>query len=223
MKPTSENKPVPVNRIPVSTTRPLGLKVGKGPAVVPAKMVQLTDNSDGWAEVANIPVPPSSDKRNFGASLGQSPFLVNGGVITSNPTTLVGLSVNTPIKGPEESNDSRGLSFSYQPNNSKVAKKIIEIEWYGARLALECANVVYQPANPAKETPAWLLLELNLLDKTQAPAWTPPVAQLSQDGKIHAPEFTCTYEAQDYVCQVLNIDIYDPQQRKRTFIFRVLE
>jgi len=220
---TPSNKPLPSKRNPASTTRPLGLKVGKGPAAVAANIVQLTDNSKGWAEVASIPVPPSADKRNFSISLGQSPTLVNGGVITVASTPLVGSSSNALIKGPEESNDSRGLSFNYQSTVTALPKKIIEIEWYGARLALECTNIVYQPANQVKETPAWLLLELPILDRTQAPAWTPPVAQLGQDGKIHAPEFVCTYEGQDYVCQVLNIDIYDSQQRKRTFIFRVLE
>ena len=90
-------------------------------------------------------------------------------------------------------------------------------------LTLDCLNVVYQPPNYSKSVDGLLLLELPVLEKTKAPAWTPPVAQLDQNGKMHIPEFECVVDGQELKCQVLNIDIYDKAHNKRVFIFRVYD
>ena len=192
------------------------MKVGKGPAKIDA--VKITDNSVGWAEVANIPVPPAADIRDFSQPLGKAPVLLNGGkFIENNDSTL----------SPEETTVSQG--FSQKPeNNTELVTKLklnftVEINWYGSRLAVDCLNAVYQPGDFTKGVEGLLLLELPIMEKTQAPAWTPPVAHVDQNGKMYLPEFECTIFGQKLQCQVLNIDIEDLNNKKRLFVFRVLD
>jgi len=218
------------NRNKPSTTTPLGMKVAKGPSRVDA--VKVTDNTQGWTEVANIPVPPVAEERNFNKPLGQSPFLVNGGVVKpSTVPEVVGVSGTNPsfTKGPEETNVSQGLSFTY--SQSSVAKmetkttktQIVEIMWHGAKMAVECINVVHQPPNTERGIEGWLMLELAVSAKTRTPAWIPPVAQLGEHGKIYVPEFECKVQNKLLKCQVLNIDVTDLANEKRVFVFRVLD
>lgn len=196
----------------LNPNKPLGLRAGKGPTK--SEAVKVTDNSNGWAQVANIPVPPDADKRDFSGSLGESPVLVNGKTLPKKTHN-----------GPEETTVSQGFLPSVEPvpvKESSISKTItVEINWYGALLAIDCLNAIYQPPNYNKGIDGLLLLELPLLEKTKAPAWTPPLAQLDQNGKMHIPEFECTVSGQTLKCQVLNIDIYDKKQNKRLFIFRV--
>jgi len=207
------------NKKPLSTTTPLGFKVAKGPAA--AEAIKVTDNTQGWAEVANIPVPPAADKRDFSKPIGQNPFLVNGGVIAyTEPNSADEINV----QGPEKLNTSQGSSFIYEPTPIISTKKhIVEINWYGARLELECLNAVFQPPNVEKGIDGWLMLELAISPKTKTPMWVPPIAQLTQDGKIHVPEFECSFNDLDLKCQILNIDITDANNHKRIFIFRVVD
>jgi hypothetical protein len=192
---------------------PLGMKVGKGPAKTEA--VKVTDNFSGWAEVANIPVPPAADIRDFSKPLGNTPVLVNGGIIEKPVITSI-------------DSDETTVSQSFSAINNTLEIKenkmqTIQINWYGAILALDCINAVYQPADANKGMDGWLMLELPILEKTKAPAWTPPLAQLDQNGKMHIPEFECTVNNKDLKCQVLNIDIYDAVNKKRIFIFRIAD
>jgi hypothetical protein len=193
---------------------PLGMKIGKGPSR--AEVIKVTNNLNDWAEVAGIPVPPAADNRDFSRPLGNSPVLVNGAKLPEKS--------NSPFEGPDETTVSQGfLPTLIKPVEENTVNKMqtIQINWYGALLALECLNVVYQPANSLKKLDGWLLLELSIQEKTKAPAWTPPVAQLDQNGKIHIPEFECTVGDKELKCQVLNIDLYDSVNKKRIFVFRV--
>lgn len=67
------------------------------------------------------------------------------------------------------------------------------------------------------------MLELPIDEKTNNPTWTPPVAQLGEDGRISVPEFECLVEGIKMKCQVLNIDLYDWDNRKYVIVLRVLE
>lgn len=196
-----------------SVNTPLGLRAGKGPSRTEA--VKITDNLNGWAEVASIPVPPAADIRDFNKPLGKSPILLNGGVLRENS--------NIPSVDPVETTVSQGfldkIDSSVEIKENKM--RTVQIMWYGALLTLDCLNAVYQPANSLKGLDGWLMLELPILEKTKAPAWTPPVAQLDQNGKMHIPEFDCTVDGQELKCQVLNIDIHDRVNNTRVFIFRV--
>lgn len=211
------------NKKAPSTMTPLGLKVARGPAA--AEAVKVTDNTQGWAEVANIPVPPAADKRDFSKPLGQNPLLVNGGKFEYNAVAELGES----HVGPGEGNLPQGLSFNYdepviaKSTPNKTPMQLIEINWYGARLELECLNAIFQKPNVAKGLDGWLMLELSISTKTKTPAWVPPIAQLTQDGKIHVPEFECTLHDVTLKCQILNIDITDAANKKRVFIFRVTD
>jgi hypothetical protein len=195
---------------------PLGMKVGRGPSKTEA--IKVTNNLNDWAEVAGIPVPPAADIRDFSRPLGKSPILVNGGKLPEKS--------DSSFQGPDEataSQDFLSTSVSSSKENKVNKMQTIQINWYGALLALDCLNVVYQPANLLKNLDGWLLLELPILEKTKAPAWTPPVAQLDQNGKMHIPEFECTVGENELKCQVLNIDIYDEVNKKRIFVFRVAD
>jgi hypothetical protein len=196
-----------------SVNTPLGLRVGKGPSR--AEAVKITNNLNGWAEVASIPVPPAADTRDFNKPLGKAPILLNGGVLRENS--------NIPSVDPVETTVSQGfldkINSSVEIKENKM--RTVQIMWYGALLTLDCLNAVYQPANSLKGLDGWLMLELPILEKTKAPAWTPPVAQLDQNGKMHIPEFDCTVDGQELKCQVLNIDIHDKVNNTRVFIFRV--
>jgi hypothetical protein len=197
-------------RKPLNPNRPIGFKASKGPAKTEA--VKVTDNSNGWTQVANIPVPPEADKRNFNTPLGKAPILVNGGKLPEKPVTL-------------DSAETNVLQNSFEPIKEEKPAKLqtVEINWYGAILALDCVNAIYQPGNYDKNIPGLLLLELPVLDKTKGPMWVPPVAQLDQNGKMHVPEFECIIQNQELRCQVLNIDIQDKANKKRVFVFRVLD
>lgn len=204
-------------RKPLNPNAPIGFRAGKGPSK--SEAIKVTDNSKGWTQVANIPVPPDADKRNFSGPLGNSPVLVNGGKIPEKSF----------LSGPEETTVSQGFLTEVESPPIKIkenplVKMIpVQINWYGAMLTLDCLNVVYQPPNYSKSVDGLLLLELPVLEKTKAPAWTPPVAQLDQNGKMHIPEFECIVDGQELKCQVLNIDIYDKAHNKRVFIFRVYD
>lgn len=219
------------NRNKPSTTTPLGMKVVKGPGR--AEAVKITDNTKGWTEVANIPVPPVAEERNFNKPLGQSPFLVNGGKIQT-PVAVPEVVVTSEPKasfltGPEETNVSQGLSFIYPQSSSikmetkSTKTQTVEIMWHGAKMAVECMNVVHQPPNSERGIEGWLMLELSISAKTKTPSWIPPVAQLEEHGKIYVPEFDCRVQNKLLKCQVLNIDITDLLNEKRVFVFRVLD
>lgn len=217
-----------------NTNKPLGVQPAKGPAAQ-NNAVQVTDNSSGWAAVGNIPVPPTAEKRDFKKPLGLSPVLVNGGVIPqkiaaeSNPEELprgeepasIDLdksSLPNPLSGLSESKTSAGLSFTNQSREYKS----VEIDWYGAKLSLNCLNAVYQSPDPKRGNQGWLLLELPLDSKTGNPPWRPPIAQLGEDGKISVPEFDCNLDFEKLRCQILNIEIYDRLNRKYVVVLRVL-
>lgn len=224
--------------------KPLGFGPAKGPSAQ-ANAVQVTDNSKGWATVANIPVPPSADKRNFKKPLGLSPVLVNGGVVPAKdnfeePTEAteeqgdfveesvnVSSSTEPPVPKPakqtlssEEVKSSSGLSFTNQAPMQSY--KTVELDWYGAKLSLNCLNAVYQPPNIARGNQGWLLLELPIDAKTGNPQWRPPIAQLGEDGRISVPEFDCILEFHKLRCQILNIEVYDSANLKYVVVLRVL-
>lgn len=206
---------MPIGRKQSNPNAPLGLRVNRGPSK--SEAIKVTDNLKGWAEVASIPVPPAADTRDFSKPLGKVPILVNGGKVLDKS--------DTPPSGPDETTVSQGfLSNNFvSPPIKENKMQTIQINWYGALLGLDCLNAVYQPADTRKGVDGWLMLELPILEKTNAPAWTPPVAQLDQNGKMHIPEFECTVDNQKLKCQVLNIDIYDSINNKRVFIFRVAD
>jgi hypothetical protein len=216
----SSNSPRP------NTSKPLGLKVAKGPGA-PKQANQVTNNSDGWAAVANIPVPPSSESRDFKKPLGLSPVLVNvaKAPAQTDPETSIEPAVRQePAKTEHPKKDlggqpaPQGLSFTPQT----AAVKVVELDWYGAKLVLNCLNVIYQPANLARGGQKWLMLEMPLDPQTSRPPWTPPVAELQQDGRISVPEFKCIVEGEELLCQILNIELYDRVQKKYVVVFRVL-
>lgn len=226
-----------------NANKPLGVGPAKGPGAQ-ANAVQVTDNSKGWATVANIPVPPSADKRSFAKPLGLSPVLVNGGVVPAknnleDPTEIEekhGDSVETNLTlsstespaakakkqpiGSDEVKPSSGLSFTHQTLIQPY--KTVELDWYGAKLSLNCLNAVYQPPNITRGNQGWLLLELPLDAKTGNPQWKPPIAQLGEDGRISVPEFDCILEFQKLRCQILNIEVYDSANLKYVVVLRVL-
>lgn len=209
---------MPIGRKQSNPNAPLGLRVNRGPSK--SEAIKVTDNLNGWAEVASIPVPPAADIRDFSKPLGKVPTLVNGAKLPEKQ--------NIPPVGPDETTVSQGfLNVLEEPviikQNKVNSMRTIQINWYGALLALDCLNAIYQPADTRKGMDGWLMLELPILEKTKAPAWTPPVAQLDQNGKMHIPEFECTVDGQELKCQVLNIDIHDAANNKRVFIFRVAD
>jgi hypothetical protein len=206
-----------MNKKPSSMT-PLGMKVAKGPAQ--AEAAKITNNNDGWAEVANIPVPPAAEKRDFSKPLKQVPFLVNGGTVPLDGVDVVADS-ETDKKDPEEIKPSSGSFFKYEKAETKTV--MIEINWHGAQIALSCLNVVYQPADFKRGIEGWLMLELSIDNKNKMPAWIPPVAQLAENGTIYVPEFDCRFNNKLFKCQVLNIDLLDEPNKKRVFVFRVIE
>ena len=231
--------------------KPLGVTSAKGPGSQP-NATQVTDNSKGWATVANIPVPPKADNRNFRQPLGLSPVLVNGGVVppkanlelqefeqgdsaTENldvtsvaesldsTNQVVGFRASkaaTQKLSLEETKLSSGLSFTHQTPVQQY--KTVELDWYGAKLSLNCLNAIYQPPSIARGNQGWLLLELPIDPKTGNPPWKPPIAQLGEDGRISVPEFDCILEFQKLRCQILNIEIYDLLNLKYVVVLRVV-
>jgi len=226
--------------------KPLGVTPAKGPGAQ-SNATQVTDNSKGWATVANIPVPPSADKRNFKKPLGLSPVLVNGGVIPSK-TELESIEIETedavtenensvaePVDfptaeseflksgskslSPKGTKPPLGLSFT---NQTSSTHQTVELDWYGAKLSLNCLNAVYQPPNISRGNQGWLLLELPIDSKTGNPPWRPPIAQLGEDGRISVPEFDCILGSQKLRCQILNIEIYDSLNLKYVVVLRVV-
>lgn len=207
-----------------NTNAPLGLKAAKGPAAK-RDAVKVTDNNDGWAAVANIPVPPASEKRDFKKPLGMVPVLVNGGVIERRTPSLQeqefavkeGADTN-----PGGTNSPQEPSFNNQPGKPAIKYKVVELDWYGAKLSLNCLNVIHQLPSAARGGQEWLMLELPLDEKTGNPPWLPPVAQLGEDGRISVPEFECLVEGIKLRCQILNIDLYDWDNQKYVIVLRVL-
>lgn len=217
--------------------KPLGIQAVKGPGAQ-ANAVQVTDNVNGWASVANIPVPPSAENRSFKKPLGLGPVLVNGATpvnpgtpdevvepaakpVDANVQASVQSSTISSRPGPVESNISTGLSFNNQP--PKPNYKAVELDWYGAKLSINCLNAVYQPPNPNRGNQGWLMLELPVDEKTGNPPWRPPTAQLGEDGKISVPEFDCIVDSQRLRCQILNIELYDELHSKYVVVLRVLK
>ena len=204
------NKPSPKP----NTQTPLGFKVGPGPAAK-RDMIKVTDNSEGWSSVANIPVPPISDGRNFTGSLGLNPVLVNGGVF-AEPIIAVSKDVEKPgeVKSPQ----------AYTPLPSpKVTAKIVEIDWYGAKLSLPCINAIHQTGDLTRGGQEWLMLEMAIDPKTGKPPWLPPVAQLGEDGRISIPEFQCSLNGVKIKCQILNIELYDVSGQRYIVVLRVVK
>jgi len=211
-----------------NTNAPLGMKVARGPAATKAA-VKVTDNTDGWAAVANIPVPPAAESRSFKKPLGLGPILVNGGVI---PTAV------TPAERPKEkpkvqqsveglggSSTPQGFSFTSQVKEAPSPTKTVtvELDWYGAKLSLDCLNAAYQPANTGRGNQGWLMLEMRLDEKTGNPPWIPPIAELQEDGRISVPEFKCKVAGVNLRCQILNIELFDVASKKYVVVFRVVE
>lgn len=221
----SSNSPRP------NTSKPLGLKMAKGPGA-PRQTNQVTNNSDGWATVANIPVPPSSESRDFKKPLGLSPVLFNGAALPDKtkfetPVEVATQQESAKTEQPKKSlggqSTPQGFSFTPQTATASPSVKPVELDWYGAKLILNCLNAVYQPANLARGGQKWLMLEMPLDAKTGRPPWTPPVAELQQDGRISVPEFKCIVDGEELLCQILNIELYDSVQKKYVVVFRVLD
>lgn len=220
------NKGNPLPRPRPNTSTPLGLRPGKGPAA-PKDPVKVTDNAQGWASVANIPVPPAAERRNFLKPLGLGPVLVNGGSVAlpaDKNASLENMSDNLPLKDPVEPKGSQGLSF----NSSRLAQpkaemKTVEIDWYGARLSIKCLTAIRQRPELTTGNQAWLMLELPLDPHTGNPAWLPPIAQLGEDGRIQAPEFDCVVDSEKLRCQILNIGLHDKPGGRYIAVFRVLK
>lgn len=204
------------------------MKAARGPAANKAA-VKVTDNADGWATVANIPVPPAAEMRSFKKPLGLGPVLVNGGIIpttaTLEPESKETPKVEQPKLGLGGSPSPQGLSFTPQTRESPkpAGTATVELDWYGAKLSLNCLNAVYQPADTSRGNQGWLMLEMPLDEKTGNPPWTPPVAELQEDGRIHVPEFKCRIGGVQLKCQILNIELFDETNGKYVAIFRVVE
>ena len=205
------NKPAPKP----NTQTPLGFKVGPGPAAR-RDMIKVTDNSEGWSSVANIPVPPISDGRNFTSSLGLAPVLVNGGILTA---PVIALDVDV-VKPGEVKSPQAYVAVSAPP---KVSAKVVEIEWYGAKLSLPCINAVHQTEDLSRGGQEWLMLEMAIDPKTGKPPWVPPVAQLGEDGRISIPEFQCSLNGVKIKCQILNIELYDVSGQRYIVVLRVVK
>lgn len=217
-----------------STNSPLGMKVGVGPGARKQDPVKVTDNSSGWAAVASIPVPPAAEARTFQKPLGQSPKLVNGGVIQSEQLEKINLAqarldLNAEIESNPKTVQSKEsavrenalpavLSFT----NQVITTKSVEIDWYGAKLLIQCLNAVYHKAEINRGGQEWLMLEIPLDKETLKPSWQPPVAQLGEDGRISVPEFYCTVDKQTLKCQILNIELLDLKTMKYVLVLRVL-
>lgn len=205
-----------------NTSAPLGLKPGKGPAA-PKDAIKVTDNANGWAAVANIPVPPAAEKRNFHKPLGLAPVLVNGGSVVLDSVANKAKAEDLPPKDPVEPKGSQGLSFNIPVAAPKVDMKTVEIDWYGAKLSVKCLSILRQKPSPITGGQEWLMLELPLDGETGNPAWLPPVAQLDEDGRIRAPEFHCVVDSDMLRCQILNIGLHDKLGNRYIAVFRVLK
>ena len=203
-----------------NTRAPFGLKVGVGPATQPSKLTKVTDNSKGWALVANIPVPPTSEARSFKGKLNLIPVLVNGGIIPDQvKEPEVTYSAPKEEETPLEEEHSRG---GPPPTFTAKANKEIEILWFGAKLVLPCLNAIRYKTKADRGGQEWVMLELAVNQKTGTPTWQPPIAQLDEDGRIVTPEFQCVLDGVQVTCQVLNIEIYDPSNQKYVIVLRVV-
>jgi len=219
-----------------NTNEPLGMKVARGPAASKTA-VKVTDNNKGWAIVANIPVPPAVESRNFKKPLGLTPALINGGIIPTTPnkkpkvdsTELSSTSTQTVLFSNQKNLGGnptpQGLSFTRRTKKIPKFTKTttLELDWYGAKLSLNCLNIVHQPANTDRGNQSWLMLEMPLDEKTGNPPWIPPVAELKEDGRMFVPEFKCEVNGITLRCQILNIELFDKVGKKYTVVFRVIE
>jgi hypothetical protein len=218
MSRSSKNPPRP------STTTPLGLQPGRGPAA-PKVATKVTDNAQGWAKVANIPVPPASEARNFNKPIGLGPMLVNGvaGSVPPVPGQKVPSSEETvKPKAGEGGFAPSPAPFFNTPAAPQRKTTTVEIDWYGAKLSLKCLSAVLQDGDPDRGGQKWLMLEMPLDGQTGNPPWLPPVAQAGEDGRISPPEFTCVVDSKRARCQILNIDLFDRVENRYIAIFRVL-
>lgn len=202
-----------------NTSIPLGMKVGLRDTST--RGTKVTDNSQGWAAVANIPVPPTSELRSFQQPLKLAPVLINGGIIKPQEFEDE-VVLKREIAAPVESNVLRGQSSKSEPKVNLKPRKLVEIDWYGAKLSLPCLNAIYQPSNSARGGQGWLMLELELDPVTGNPPWIPPVAQLAEDGRMLVPEFECSVDGTKVRCQILNIELYDWINRKCVIVLRVI-
>jgi len=211
-----------------NTNAPLGMKAAPGPAASKA-VVKVTDNTDGWAAVANIPVPPAAESRSFKRPLGLGPVLVNGGVVptaaTPDEEPKEKPKVEQPAKSLGGNSTPQGLSFTPQAKETPKPAKMttVELDWYGAKLSLSCLNAIYQPANTGRGNQSWLMLEMPLDEKTGNPPWIPPIAELQEDGRISVPEFKCKVDGIALRCQILNIELFDEASKKYVVVFRIVE
>jgi hypothetical protein len=210
------------------------MKVGVGPGAKKQDPVKVTDNSFGWAAVAGIPVPPAAEARTFHKPLGEFPKLVNGGVIQREEFEKInlmqaGLDLNAkidlnvkPMQSKEGAVRENALPTVLSFTNQTITTKSVEIDWYGAKLLIQCLNAVYHRADVNRGGQEWLMLEISLDKETLKPIWRPPVAQLGENGRISIPEFYCTVDKQTLKCQVLNIELLDLKTMKYVLVLRVL-
>ena len=199
------------------------MQPGRGPAA-PKLAVKVTDNAQGWASVANIPVPPASEARNFSRPLGLGPVLVNGQPVSVPSVPQRPDQPGTDMKAGEAgSTPSPALVFKNPTPAPARNSTTVEIDWYGAKLSLRCLSAVLQPKDPDRGNQEWLMLEMPLDSQTGNPPWLPPVAQAGEDGRITPPEFTCVVDSRRVRCQILNIDLFDRPGGRYMAIFRVLK
>jgi len=214
---------------------PLGMRAGIGPGSFQKNPVEITDNSLGWATVAKIPVPPAAETRMFQKPLGLIPALINGGIIKGEKLEKIGFAQAEPnssskIKSQESPTSGkkravRGNAPPAAPSfmNQEHTLKIVEIDWYGAKLLIQCIDAIYQKADFNRGGQEWLMLEIPLNKETLKPSWQPPVAQLEEeDGRIYVPEFYCTLDEHKFKCQILNIELLDLKSMRYILILRVL-
>lgn len=209
-----------------NTMSPLGLHPATGPSKQ-GKLIKVTDNKSGWSSVANIPVPPEADRRQFGKSLGLKPVLLNGAEIKADVQAIPeDLSPELASTQPNHSEPMKAAGEDYLPRGSSFmsqeTQKILEIDWYGARILIPCIRVVVQTIETSRSGQGWLLVEMAIDQKTKKPAWVPPVAVLADNGTISVPEFECSLDGSTYTCQVLNIEIWDTTNKKYFAVFNIL-
>jgi len=213
---------------------PLGMRVGIGPGSSQKNPVKITDNSLGWGTVAKIPVPPAAEIRTFQEPLGLIPALINGGIIKDEKLEKISLvqaepnssskikSQESSISGKKRAVKENALPTALSFMNQGHTMKIVEIDWYGAKLLIQCIDVIYQKANFNRGGQEWLMLEIPLNKETLKPSWQPPVAQLEENGRISVPEFYCTIDEHKLKCQILNIELLDLKSMRYILILRVL-
>jgi hypothetical protein len=202
------------------------MKVARGSAA--NEVVQVIDNSKGWATVDNIPVPPVAEHRSFKKPLGLGPALINGGIIPTKAVFNPELK-ETPrveqLKAGLGGDFPQGLSSTsqIQQMHTPVKSVSVEVDWYGAKLSLNCLNAVYQSAIEGRGNQGWIMLEMTLDEKTGNPPWIPPIAELQKDGRIFVPELKCKINGKVLRCQILNIELFDKINSKYIVVFRVVE